>query len=238
MQHLKVIFLLVILSPMILCSNCDNNKAKKIILGIVPSGNVLDKEIITIKNSIEEYYRFTVKIMDREYLPVEDPEFMKDTLESSYAWYHFHKIREAHKELTFLCGITENPFTFNEKHLKRITVIRGLGVDRTMIISTFRIRKESNNETQYKEYLSKIALHETGHLLGLKHCTESCRCFMIGLNYCKTCDDCVRITDPDDVSKFYAAENKLCPSCQQLAENEIMEIIKSQLINGRYFLYN
>ena len=235
MQQIKVIFLLVVLSPVILCSNCDQDKTKKIVLGIVPTGNLTEMEINTIKNSIEEYYRFNVKIMDREYLPVEDPEFMKDTLESSYVWYHFHKIRKAHEELTFLCGITDRPFTFNEKHLKRITVTRGLGVDRTMIISTFRIRKESNSETRYKEYLSKVALHETGHLLGLNHCTKSCKCFMIGLNYCKTCDDCVRITDPDDVSKFYAADNKLCPSCQIYVDQVIPEILNKINYSFGYF---
>jgi hypothetical protein len=51
---------------------------------------------------------------------------------------------------------------------------------------------------------------------------------MIGLNYCKDCDDCVRITDMNDIKKFYDSDNELCFECKKKLNAGIQKRIEEK----------
>ena len=53
----------------------------------------------------------------------------------------------------------------------------GLKPGKTCIVSTFRLKRGVNKEKTL-ERLEKVALHEIGHNLGLKHCQNNKRCMM------------------------------------------------------------
>lgn len=217
-----VLLHIILLFNVIVLNSCTNHN--RITLGIVPTETTSMDEIKVIKDIIEDYYKFSVIIMDRTKFPENNINFQSDTIAQGFGWYHFYNIKELHPELNFLLGITDIPIEFivdNKTH-----VHRGFAQDNTIILSTHKIKEEAKDNIVFKKYLSKVALHEVGHVLGIDHCTESCKCFMIGLNFCTTCDECVIIKDLNDMSKFYNTDNKLCIYCQAKADNKIKEIIK------------
>jgi len=199
-------------------------RQKNITIGIIAIGDISNNEIKIVAHSIKAYYKFSIKFIEKTEFLKTDKKYASDSVFAKDGIEFISKIKSERAELNFLIGITDRPIMIVQNG--KIKVIRGMTNKENVIISTFKIKKESVNSTKYKQHLSKVALHECGHLLGLVHCTNSCKCFMIGWNTCIDCDECFKITDMDDASKFYNTDNKMCDKCKKAVELKISELLK------------
>jgi predicted Zn-dependent protease len=99
----------------------------------------------------------------------------------------------------FYVFFTEKPIYIGQEEL----LLRGFASKRAAIVSTFKIKSQSKTSTEYESILLKTFLHEIGHLLGLTHCENSEKCFMV-------------TSFPERL--FLNSENKLCDSCATLVK--------------------
>ena len=74
------------------------------------------------------------------------------------------------------------------------------------IISTFKIRNETENSESFNSYLFNVIKHEVGHLLGLEHCGNS-KCLMV---YGRL---------------FNGSQSSLCELCKQKLLGELKDSV-------------
>ena len=142
---------------------------------------------IEIIGKIESFYKLTIEqdlsITRSEGNSFEVSQFVKavqDTLSSESDYFYLF--------------FTNKPIYIGQKDF----TLRGFASKRTAIVSTFKIKSQSKTAAEYERILLKTFLHETGHLLGLMHCTNSEKCFMV-------------TSFPE--SLFLNSQNLLCDSC-------------------------
>lgn len=78
-------------------------------------------------------------------------------------------------------GLTDSALTIGEKLISESLLIRGLAGDTLEVatISTYKLKKESEDAEDFAVNLTKVVRHEIGHVLGLPHCSESEHCLML-----------------------------------------------------------
>lgn len=146
----------------------DNEKLK---IYIQPLGNVKQDYINEVKNSIESFYGFECIVKPKT-------DFSKDILTNSKKRYDASKILEKFDSENFTLVLTEKDIaTVKGKYPE--WGIFGLGYcpGKTCVVSTIRL-KRNVTEMVLRDRISKVALHELGHNLGLNHCSYDIRCMM------------------------------------------------------------
>jgi len=178
-------------------------------IGIQAFENFDQALVDTVKQTIEDVYRFKVIILNRIDLPKEAYTNIKSSRYRADTLIRFlRKIKS--DSIDHILGLTNKDISFTKKdksgNIKKPEYkyedwgIFGLAFvpGSTCVISTYRLKK---NKTKFIERFKKVCIHELGHNLGLKHCKFSEKCVM--------CDAAETIKTVDRV------DLKLCNKCKQ-----------------------
>jgi archaemetzincin len=154
----------------ILLSSFNNQKTK--IVYIQPLGDVKKEYMDYLKTSVKEFYGYECVIKPKVPLT-------SDILAGSKTRYEASKILNKFNSNQNTLIITEKDIAYRKSKEFPEWGIFGLGLrpGKTCVISTFRLKKNVSNQKML-ERLKKVALHEIGHNLGLKHCTNNKECMM------------------------------------------------------------
>lgn len=174
---------------------------------LIKQGKVTDKELSTVKDSLESYFK--CKIVHSSLSQLKGANNLLDT-DLIYAKPSLDSLKKLNSDLGLVktiiltdrkLTISKTPFDNNINYL-----IRGLALSvpgNLAIISTYKIKYESTSPEMFDMLLSKVSRHELGHLLGLPHCSNSENCLMISgydvnrihnPNY-KICENCIHLLD-------------------------------------------
>jgi archaemetzincin len=163
----KITYLLLLT---ILLSSFNNQKTK--IVYIQPLGDVNKEYMDYLKTSVKDFYGYECVIKPKVALT-------SDILAGSKTRYEASKILNKFNSNQNTLIITEKDIAYKKSKEFPEWGIFGLGLrpGKTCVISTFRLKKNVSTQKML-ERLKKVALHEIGHNLGLKHCTNNKVCMM------------------------------------------------------------
>lgn len=166
MKNITIFFLSLIITS----AFSQNNKTKASI-NIQTLGSVNQSYVNEVKKTLESFYGVKAIIKSRL-------EFSDDILSPSKTRYDASKILHKYNSNDVLLILTEKDIT-HKKGKNPEWGIFGLGFcpGKTCVISTFRLYKNANQDKMI-ERLSKVAVHEIGHNMGLGHCTNDDKCLM------------------------------------------------------------
>ena len=168
-------------------------KSKETVIGIQPFGDVKQGEIDSVQTAIANMYSLRVEVLEPIPLPKEAyteiryPRYRADTL---VQWLSENKP----DSVDIVVGLTNKDISITKyKDAARTKIkdptwqyrdfgIYGLGRigGSSCVVSSNRLRK-NGTEKQFFVRLCRIACHEVGHVLGLKHCPEKA-CLMNDAN--------------------------------------------------------
>jgi|GEM_PF-2986618 len=204
-------------------------------VALVPAENVTASDIDVVKNAIESYYG--VRVTTLPTLTLAGRVNVKGRSRSV-------RTRAGRKRVvtdsTVLAGF---PFGFFREHAGEgfdVTVglmgyglstgdgkwtIRGLTGrfkgDTCSVVTTYLVRQQSATAAEYRFRLTKVALHEFGHALGLPHCGDT---VANSTQYAEYSDKVTTIAKGDprcfmmqstaDGAQLYATTNQMCGQCQ------------------------
>lgn len=179
-------------------SNKQTLKYKDVTILILPLGEILDRDVGIIKDSISSFCNCRVKMLDRigdphQIITFEDkisPSRQETVLDflSSFATENNEKI----------IGITDIPFGQpgypTENTMRGVSKMNGTS---TIISNDQIIRDALKYDMNYDYLLVKVVKHELGHLYGIDHCSDTLcimtSSFPIPNNFIKSkvfCDSC------------------------------------------------
>lgn len=190
------LFLICINLSFLFISSCTNEESiseqrvlkkdpEKVRVDIQPLGKIDEETIKLTQQAIQSFYGFKVEILnwkdmdERAFTEIRSPRYRADTM---------IKILKNQKsaKTDFILGITDKDISVTKKNADGSTKepqskyidfgIFGLGYrpGPSCIVSVYRIKKPT---TKFRDRFTKIVLHELGHNLGLKHCSDK-RCLM------------------------------------------------------------
>ena len=167
------------------------------IVGIQPLGSVPGSEVNAVAAAVEEMYGFNVVILDEQALPdmayteIRYPRYRADSILHwlSQSTYQNSKPDSVNVILSLTkadisitkynkeTGEIKNPeWKYKDFGIFGLGRIHG-GV---CVVSSHRLKKNVSNKT-FEKRLTRIACHEVGHVLGLRHCPEQ-KCLMNDAN--------------------------------------------------------
>jgi archaemetzincin len=188
------------------CSSNDTQHAKTV--GIQPLGAVKHEYLDSICVSIRKAYGLKAIILPRQKMPerfsvnIKAPRYRADSIIHFYAT---HKPDSLHTIL----AVTEYDISITKKDSfgeikKPVSKYTDWGVfgygfcpGASSVISTYRL-KSSGSETV--DRVVKVAMHEAGHNLGLRHCKNT---------------DCVMQDAAEKISTIDRVERALCEQCKK-----------------------
>jgi archaemetzincin len=139
---------------------------------IQPLGNVNQEYLNYVKKSVIDFYGYDCVIKPKVNLT-------PDLLAASKTRYEASKILTKFNSKQNILLITEKDIAYRKSNQFPEWGIFGLGLrpGNTCVISTYRLKKKVTTQ-QMLVRLKKVALHEIGHNLGLKHCSNHKDCLM------------------------------------------------------------
>ncbi len=202
------IWFLTFFTTLVLLVACGERMNKQYI-AIQPYDGVEDYLIDSISKAVKETYAYDVVIYEKikhpenAFIHTKTPRYRADTL-----------IRELRKSLPdsirLILGVTPKDISFTKRdaqgNIKKPESryadwgIFGLGFcpGKSCIVSTFRL---STNHPEFYNRLKKVAVHEIGHNLGLKHCPDT---------------QCVMTDAAEKISTIDNVKLSLCDVCRGL----------------------
>jgi len=143
---------------------------------IQPLGNVSPTYINLVKNSVKSFYGYDCVVRPKKEITKDMLSPIKKRIDANKA------LRNNHSNDNLLI-LTEKDICHYKNKENPEWGVFGLGLrpGKTCIISTFRMNKKVSAKKTL-ERLEKVALHEIGHNLGLKHCTSNKECMMNDAN--------------------------------------------------------
>jgi len=168
-------------------------------VALIPYGKFDTTLLAEAKTAIEEFYGFDVIYLESRRLPrmAYVKRSRKYKTEEIIAYEKDIKTSEFDKVI----GFTTKDITSNEKDKKNSypVVAKSDRHGTSSVISTYRMKRYSGSNNEFKRRFKKIVIHELGHTLGLNHCEKEDYCLM--RNYggsgstldrmqSKLCEDC------------------------------------------------
>jgi archaemetzincin len=202
-------YLLIILSMLLYA--CGNNMKKEVQqrkyqVGIQPIGDVNPKQVKLIQDALKKEYGFettVLPVMDppkRAFINIKSPRYRADTL--------IRILRDKRPDsIGIIFGLTAKDISITkygaEGEIKKPEYkykdfgIFGLGFKPgpSSVVSVYRLGKGKTLRSRLK----KIALHEIGHNLGLKHCPDK---------------SCLMTDAVESIRTVDAAKETLCNNCK------------------------
>ncbi len=171
---MKKLLLLILIALIALTSFYYLKPVSKI--NIQPLGDVSPVYINQIKKSVKSFYGYDCVVKPKK-------EITKDMLSRVTKRIDAKKALRSNLSFDNLLIITEKDICYNKNKSNPEWGIFGLGSQpgKTCIISTFRLKRGATKQKTL-ERLEKVALHEIGHNLGLKHCINNKECMMNDAN--------------------------------------------------------
>lgn len=182
--HWLSLFILLLLSacgdPTPVSQPDRPEKPKVKMAGILPLGDIPDKDVHLAMDSLGAYYAFDLVLMPRAELP-------------EMAWYPPRARYRADSILKFLnASIPDSLDRIVALTNKDISTTKGGFADwgimglarlpgRVCVVSSFRTRRGTKGRAHFEERFARVVKHEFGHTLGLPHC-PSPKCFMRDAN--------------------------------------------------------
>lgn len=180
---------------------------KHLNIAIQPLGEVEESSLLAVKNGIETQFGAHVEILPVSELPSHYQHPTTKRYRVPYLTEHLKTLRPNHS--THILGITDKEIS------ARYFLIEDYGIagaanrfSREGVISTALLKPGSKDVEHLKERLIKLSLHELGHLLGMRHCSNSRHCVM---------------SDAESrISKLEEIESEFCSKCHM----KIKSIVK------------
>ncbi len=191
---------------------------------IQPYRGIDTATVAEVKRAIEKYYGFEVQVQP----PVDLPEYARTTNIAALRYHrpspqrfradtllrHLKKLKPA--DADYIMGLTASDISTTKKRNGKIKEptwmytdwgIFGLGFrpGSSCVLSTYRLGRDTYDQSLIRTRLRKIATHELGHNLGLKHCPNP-QCFM------RDAQETMRTID--------AAPESLCTDCKKQIDYE------------------
>lgn len=152
----------------------DTNKLD---INLLPLGNILNEDVFLIKDSLSDFCRCNIKILDRIIDPVQimNSEGGINPFSQRVFEYLDNFVNENNE---VVIAVTDIPFKIqdvsSESSLRGLSKING---HCTIISNEQIIRDAKDTKMAYDHLLIKVVKHEIGHLVGLEHCSDT-RCIM------------------------------------------------------------
>ncbi len=145
-------------------------------VAIIPLGPVNESELSALEDSLESFYGFEVDVLSE--IPLPDSAYFepRERYKASIILDHLEEVIP--KKYDKILGITASDISITTSTGKDWGVF-GLGQigGESCVVSNHRFHEGISEET-FNDRLSKIAIHEIGHTLGLRHCKANENCLM------------------------------------------------------------
>ena len=178
-----------------------------VVIAIQPLDSVKTERLEVVKKGVEESFGLKVVVLTGKPLA-------KD------AWYAPRGRYRAEKLLDQLANDTSNKYQIvvgitgkdisTTKGEHEDWGIFGLGevAGRACVLSTFRLGARGADEKQLRERRRKVAIHETGHVMGLEHCPQ---------------EGCVMHDAESSIATVDGESGKFCEKCKSAWETWLRE---------------
>lgn len=182
------------------------SESEKLIISILPLGEISNGEIVLVRDSISHFCNCQVRILDRilrDDQIVHDENWINPFQKNVFEFLASFSTSEQEK----IIAITDIPFKLYANDSSKAT-IRGLSNMTSTLISNVQIiRDATKHDINYEYLLVKVAKHELGHMLGIMnltgnhgHCPDT-SCIMTSsfptpdnfINSKYFCSDCIGI---------------------------------------------
>ena len=169
--------------------------AQKYEVSIVPIGEVNPEHLDIAKSAIQGFYNIEVSVQDSIAIR---PAFITkfDTILNATAINEFLS-KYSNSPNQKVIGVTGWSITIGDMVPMISRGYAGDGDGSSATVSSYKVLREAHADTtlDFKELLGRVAKHELGHTLGLKHCENDQTCLMTFGN------------------NFLEAKGKLCEQC-------------------------
>ncbi len=183
-------------------------------IAIQPLGSIDSAHVYSVERALEAYYGFEVDVLPYRPMPehafteIRKPRYRADTL---IAWLR----DELPDGYNHVLGLTDKDISITKYKDREAGIIKdpewkykdfgifGLGFrpGKSCVVSTYRLKKGRKGKKLFPERLRKIACHEIGHNLGLRHCPNE-NCFM------RDAAESIKTID--------AVDENLCADCKKI----------------------
>jgi len=192
---------------MLLTAGCETI-SENAVIGIQPLGNVHKSYIDSIQVSLRRAYGLRVIVLPQQRMPerfkvtMKTPRYRADSI--IYHFKHHHP-----DSVDIILAITEEDISITDrdawgsvkeprsKYLDWGVFGYGYQPGPSCVVSTFRLK---SNPGKIFNRVQKVALHEIGHNLGLKHCSN---------------DSCVMRDAAETIRTIDAVQPHLCEHCRK-----------------------